>query len=254
MAVIQVENLYKDYGSLPVLKGIDISVEQGEILSIIGPSGSGKSTLLRCLNHLEIASKGSILIGGVHMARADAATGNSVYISQKEIRAMCSKLGMVFQNFNLFPHMSVLENVIEAPITVQKKSRKEAIAIAEDLLAKVGLSEKKDDYPFSLSGGQKQRVAIARALAMQPEIMLFDEPTSALDPELIGEVLQVIKKIAEERITMIIVTHEMNFAREISDRVVFMDDGQIVDQGTPEEIFVSQRHARIQAFLSTLAQ
>jgi polar amino acid transport system ATP-binding protein len=247
--IIKVENLHKSFHSLHVLKGISLSVNKGEIVSVIGPSGSGKSTLLRCLNHLEVADKGSISFEGNYIAKADA-SGKAVYKSNKEVLAICRNLGMVFQNFNLFPHKSVMQNIIEAPMMVKGKSKDEAEAKATELLDKVGLLMKKDAYPNQLSGGQKQRVAIARALAMEPEIMLFDEPTSALDPELIGEVLQVIKKLAEERMTMIIVTHEMNFAREISDRIIFMDDGQVVVDGPPDDIFVNPDHPRIQTFLN----
>ncbi|WP_264373165.1 amino acid ABC transporter ATP-binding protein [Sinanaerobacter chloroacetimidivorans] len=247
--IIRVENLHKSFQSLNVLKGINLSVAKGEIVSIIGPSGSGKSTLLRCLNHLEVADKGSISFEGQYIAKEDS-TGKAVYKSNKEVLSICSNIGMVFQNFNLFPHKSVLRNIIEAPVMVKGKSKAEAEKTAEDLLTKVGLLDKKNAYPGQLSGGQKQRVAIARALAMEPDIMLFDEPTSALDPELIGEVLQVIKKLAEERMTMIIVTHEMNFAREISDRIVFMDDGQIVVDGVPDDIFVNPEHPRIRTFLN----
>lgn len=249
MGIIQVEDLHKSFGKLHVLKGIDLSVEKGEIVTIIGPSGSGKSTLLRCLNHLETADKGSISFEGEYIAKADE-NGKSVYKNSKEVLAICSRLGMVFQNFNLFPHKTVLGNVIEAQIIVKGISKENAIAKAEELLAKVGLAEKRDAYPGQLSGGQKQRVAIARALAMDPEIMLFDEPTSALDPELIGEVLHVIKQLAEENMTMIIVTHEMQFAKEISDRVIFMDNGEIIEDGTPNSVFVSPEHPRIQTFLS----
>jgi polar amino acid transport system ATP-binding protein len=247
--IIRVENLHKSFHSLHVLKGINFSVSKGEIVSVIGPSGSGKSTLLRCLNHLEVADKGSISFEGNFIAKADS-TGKAVYKSNKEVLAICSSLGMVFQNFNLFPHKSVLQNITEAPVMVKGKSKEEAEAKAMELLEKVGLTEKKDAYPNQLSGGQKQRVAIARALAMEPDIMLFDEPTSALDPELIGEVLQVIKNLAEERMTMIIVTHEMNFAREISDRIIFMDDGQIVVDGVSDDIFVNPEHPRIKTFLN----
>ncbi len=254
MEVIRIENLCKRFGRLEVLKGINLSVEQGEIVSIIGPSGSGKSTLLRCMNHLEIADSGSIVVDGTHIARAHETTGRAVYLPNKEILSVCSRLGMVFQNFNLFPHKSVLENIIEAPMTVKGMKREEACVIARDLLRKVGLSQKETAYPFELSGGQKQRVAIARALAMEPEIMLFDEPTSALDPELIGEVLQVIKQLASEHMTMVIVTHEMNFAREISDRVLFMDQGVVLAEGSPEDIFVNPKHSRIQTFLNIVAK
>ncbi len=247
--IIRVENLHKSFHSLHVLKGINLAVKKGEIVSIIGPSGSGKSTLLRCLNHLEVADKGSISFENKYIAKADG-TGKAVYKSNREVLAICSNIGMVFQNFNLFPHKSVLQNIMEAPIMVKGKPKDEVRDKAVELLMKVGITEKKDAYPNQLSGGQKQRVAIARALAMEPEIMLFDEPTSALDPELIGEVLQVIKKLAEERMTMIIVTHEMNFAREISDRIIFMDDGQIVVDGVPDDIFVNPEHPRIRTFLT----
>jgi polar amino acid transport system ATP-binding protein len=247
--IIKVENLHKSFHSLHVLKGINLEVKKGEIVSVIGPSGSGKSTLLRCLNHLEVADRGSISFEGHYIAQADA-SGKAVYKTGKEVLSICRNLGMVFQNFNLFPHKSVLENIIEAPLMVKRKSRQDAEAKAMELLEKVGLLDKRDAYPNQLSGGQKQRVAIARALAMEPEIMLFDEPTSALDPELIGEVLHVIKKLAAERMTMIIVTHEMNFAREISDRIIFMDDGQVVVDGVPEDILVNPEHPRIKIFLS----
>lgn len=252
MEVISVQNLYKKFKNLEVLQGINFSVKEGEIVSIIGPSGSGKSTLLRCLNHLETADRGSISFHGTYIAKENPNTKKATYISNKEILSVCNKLGMVFQNFNLFPHKSVIENLIEAPMIVNNKSRAEAEAIADNLLKKVGLLQKRESYPFELSGGQKQRVAIARALAMEPEIMLFDEPTSALDPELIGEVLQVIKQLARERMTMIIVTHEMNFAREISDRVIFMDCGKVVAEGTPEQVLVNPEHARIKAFLNLI--
>lgn len=246
--VIQTNNLHKNFGKLEVLKGIDLSVDKGEILSIIGPSGSGKSTLLRCLNHLEIADMGSIKIGDEYICKARE-DGKSVYKSNKEVLKICSHLGMVFQNFNLFPHKSVIENLIEAPMTVKGVPKAEITEKALQLLDKVGLTEKKDAYPGQLSGGQQQRVAIARALALEPEIMLFDEPTSALDPELIGEVLRVIKALADEKMTMIIVTHEMNFSREISDRVIFMEDGDILVDGTPDEIFVNPEHPRMLTFL-----
>ncbi|WP_324823791.1 amino acid ABC transporter ATP-binding protein [Sinanaerobacter sp. ZZT-01] len=252
MEVISVQNLYKKFKNLEVLQGINFSVKEGEIVSIIGPSGSGKSTLLRCLNHLETADRGSISFHGTYIAKENPNTKKATYISNKEILSVCNKLGMVFQNFNLFPHKSVIENLIEAPMIVNNKSRAEAEAIADNLLKKVGLLQKRESYPFELSGGQKQRVAIARALAMEPEIMLFDEPTSALDPELIGEVLQVIKQLARERMTMVIVTHEMNFAREISDRVIFMDCGKVVAEGTPEQVLVNPEHARIKAFLNLI--
>lgn len=248
--IIRIEHLHKNFGTLEVLKGIDLSVRKGEIVTIIGPSGSGKSTLLRCMNHLEKADRGSISIDGQYIGKAEGADGKTVYQSNKQILAICSRLGMVFQNFNLFPHKSVMENLMEAPVKVKKMKKEEVAAVSRELLQKVGLLDKQDAYPSQLSGGQKQRVAIARALAMQPEIMLFDEPTSALDPELIGEVLQVIKKLAEEHMTMVIVTHEMNFARDISDRVIFMEKGEIVAQGTPEEILVNPQLPRLQTFLN----
>lgn len=253
MEIVKVENLYKNFGHLEVLKGIDFSVQKGEIVSIIGPSGAGKSTLLRCLNHLESADKGSISFEGEHIAEADPA-GTAIYKSKKETLKICSRLGMVFQNFNLFPHKSVIENIIEAPVIVKGEKKENAIKKGMNLLEKVGLTDKRDAYPGQLSGGQQQRVAIARALAMEPDIMLFDEPTSALDPELIGEVLQVIKKLAEDRMTMIIVTHEMNFAREISDRVLFMEDGVVLVDGPPEDIFVNPDHPRMKTFLKKIIQ
>ncbi|MDR1778555.1 MAG: amino acid ABC transporter ATP-binding protein [Clostridiales Family XIII bacterium] len=249
--MVQAKGLHKFFGKLHVLKGVDLSVNAGQIVSVIGPSGSGKSTLLRLLNHLETADKGSISIDGEYICQENE-WGQSVYRPGKEVLRICSRLGMVFQNFNLFPHRSVLENLCEAPVHVKGVDAKEAEAHGLELLEKVGLSEKRDAYPGQLSGGQQQRVAIARALAMDPEIMLFDEPTSALDPELIGEVLSVIKNLAAENTTMIIVTHEMNFAREISDRVIFMDDGQILADDDPERIFVSPDHPRILAFLDKI--
>jgi polar amino acid transport system ATP-binding protein len=251
MEIIRVENLHKSFDKLHVLKGINLRVDQGEILSVIGPSGSGKSTLLRCLNHLETADKGSISFDGEYIARADAA-GAAVYGKHKDVLAICRRLGMVFQSFNLFPHKSVLENLMEAPLVVKKESKSAAEGKSLALLEKVGLSDKRDAYPGQLSGGQQQRVAIARALAMEPEIMLFDEPTSALDPELIGEVLRVIKQLAAENMTMIIVTHEMQFAREISDRVVFMDGGAILVDGKPSDVFENSKHPRVRAFLGNM--
>ena len=251
MEIVKVENLHKQFGDLEVLKGINFTVNQGEIISIIGPSGAGKSTLLRCLNHLESADKGSISFEGEYIAQADI-DGNAIYKKKKETLKICSRLGMVFQNFNLFPHKSVIENIIEAPVIVKGESKETAVKKGMDLLEKVGLTEKKDAFPGQLSGGKQQRVAIARALAMEPEIMLFDEPTSALDPELIGEVLQVIKKLAEDKMTMIIVTHEMNFAREISDRVLFMENGIVLVDGPPDDIFVNPDHPRMKTFLNKI--
>jgi polar amino acid transport system ATP-binding protein len=251
MEIVKAHNLHKSFGKLHVLKGVDISVKRGEIISIIGPSGSGKSTLLRLLNHLETADKGSIAIDDDFICTEDL-NGKSIYKHSKEVLKISSKLGMVFQSFNLFPHKSVLENITEAQIIVQQVPKEKAISKAENLLAKVGLTDKRDAYPGQLSGGQQQRVAIARALATNPEIILFDEPTSALDPELIGEVLGVIQKLASERMTMIIVTHEMNFAREISDRILFMDEGKIAAEGTPEEIFINPKNERMKQFMSKI--
>ena len=251
MEVVRTEKVHKHFGGLHVLKGIDLSVRKGEVVSIIGPSGSGKSTLLRILNHLETADRGSVCIEGTYIAKG-MGDEKSVYLPSKEVMKVCSKVGMVFQNFNLFPHKSVIENLIEAPVYVQGATKEEALQRAILLLDKVGLTEKKDSYPYSLSGGQQQRVAIARALAMNPDILLFDEPTSALDPELIGEVLLVIKKLAEERSTMLIVTHEMSFAREVSDRIIFMDDGQVAYDGPPEEFFTENENERIKSFLNRI--
>ena len=245
--MIRVEGLCKSYGSLEVLNHVDLSVKKGEIISIIGPSGSGKSTFLRSLIHLEEASAGSILIDGEAIRRADNKS-----VSDAKIRQHCRKLGMVFQNFNLFPHKTALGNVMEGPVTVLKKSRAEAEKESRALLAKVGLADQAAQYPCTLSGGQKQRVAIARALAMEPDIMLFDEPTSALDPELIGEVLAVIKALAEEHMTMLVVTHEMGFAREVSDQVIFMDEGKILEMAPPAKIFSDPDHPRIRTFLEKM--
>ncbi len=233
--MIHAKNIYKKFGDLEVLKGVSISVKKGEIVSIIGPSGSGKSTLLRCLNQLEEIQSGNIKIEGKDLDKDQ-----------------CKKLGMVFQNFNLFPHKTAIENVTEGPIVVKKIKKEEAIKLAEMELNKVGLLDKRDSYPNELSGGQKQRLAIARALAMQPDIMLFDEPTSALDPELVGEVLSVIKDLAREHMTMVIVTHQMEFAKEISDRVIFMDEGKIVVEGNTGEIFCNTQNERLKMFLSSV--
>lgn len=237
--MIKVNNLHKSFGKLEVLKGIDEVIEKNEVVCVIGPSGSGKSTFLRCLNLLEEPTSGDILIDGV-----------KINDPSQDINEIRKKMGMVFQSFNLFPHKTTLENIMLAPVKVNKLSQAEAEKIGRDLLERVGLSDKADVYPRALSGGQKQRVAIARALAMQPEIMLFDEPTSALDPEMVGEVLEVMRELAHQGMTMVIVTHEMGFAREVADRVLFMDGGYIVEQGTPSEIFDSPRNERTQSFLS----
>lgn len=250
MDMIRVEQLHKKFGDQEVLKGIDFAVEKGEVVSIIGSSGSGKSTLLRCLNGLERADQGSISFEGQHIARGEQTTGRAVYLPNQEILRLTSRIGMVFQNFNLFPHMSVLENLMEAPVLVNKISKSQAKELSMELLKKVDLEEKKNAYPGQLSGGQKQRVAIARALAMEPEIMLFDEPTSALDPELIGGVLRVMRQLAEEHMTMVVVTHEMQFAQDVSDRVLFMDAGVVAAEGNPEEIFRQAKLPRLLEFLN----
>lgn len=248
--MIQMEKIYKSFAQTEVLHNVSLSVQKGEVVAVIGPSGSGKSTLLRCLSRLEVIDRGSISVGGEVLA-ADSSGGKSQYAAENEARRICRKMGMVFQHFNLFPHLTVLENVIEAPQVVQGLSREAIIPEAEVLLRKVGLLEKKDAYPSRLSGGQKQRVAIARALAMKPDIMLFDEPTSALDPELTGEVLKSMRQLAEEHMTMVVVTHEMAFAREVAHRVIFMDKGEIVEEGSPQLLFNSPQHPRTQAFLNS---
>ena len=229
--MLQVNQLTKRFGTVSVLKGIDLMVEKGETVAIIGRSGSGKSTLIRCLNHLETADGGDILIDGQAMMR------NGVYAPPRQIRELCLKMGFVFQNFNLFPHMNVLQNLTEAQRCVLHRSKDEAEENARRLLEKVGLSDRASYYPYQLSGGQQQRVAIARALAMEPEILCFDEPTSALDPQLTQEVLNVLRSLREEKRTMLVVTHEMGFAREVADRVVYMANGRAQAQGTPEEVF-----------------
>jgi polar amino acid transport system ATP-binding protein len=239
MSKIAVQNLHKSFGRNEVLKGIDLTVDDGEVVAVIGPSGSGKSTLLRCLNKLEEPTSGQVVIDGVDL------TDKSVKLD--EVR---QRIGMVFQHFNLFPHMTVLENITLAPIELGRLSKSKARERALSLLERVGLSEKADAKPASLSGGQKQRVAIARALAMDPEIMLFDEATSALDPEMVGEVLQVIRDLAEGGMTMVLVTHEMGFAREVSDRTIFMDDGVVVEEAVPSELFGAPKNERLKEFLS----
>ena len=251
MTMVRMSNIHKYFGHLHVLKGVSLEVNKGEIVSIIGPSGSGKSTMLRCMNQLEKIDQGVLEIEGV-VVEAAGNVGIKVTAAQQIVRSTYRKMGMVFQSFNLFPHMTALGNVIEAPLTVNKMAKAEAVKIAEKQLAKVGLLDKKDAYPSKLSGGQKQRVAIARALAMEPDIMLFDEPTSALDPELVGEVLGVIKKLAQEHMTMLIVSHEMGFAREISDRIIFIDNGEILEDTSPKEFFENPRHPRIKTFLEKM--
>ena len=236
--MIKIENLVKEFGDLEVLKGISKEISEGEVISIIGPSGSGKSTFLRCINRLEEPTSGKLFVNG-----------KNIMDPQIDINKMREEVGMVFQHFNLFPHKSVLENVILGPIKLKKMSRMEAEVFGVQLLEKVGLADKKDAYPNKLSGGQKQRVAIARALAMNPKIMLFDEPTSALDPEMIGEVLEVMKDLAKERMTMLVVTHEMGFARNVGNRLFFMDQGMILEDGRPADIFDNPKEERTKEFL-----
>ena len=248
--ILEMKNIRKSFNELCVLRDISVSVDAGEVVSIIGPSGSGKSTLLRCATFLERIDSGEIRYEGEAAVTTDE-SGVARYAAPDALRALKRYYGLVFQQFNLFPHFSVLKNVTDAPLTVQKRSRDEVMETAMELLRKMGLEDKAEYYPFQLSGGQQQRVAIARALAMKPEILFFDEPTSALDPELTGEVLKVIKQLAEEKMTMVIVTHEMPFARAVSDRVVFMDGGVIVEQGDPEAVFGAPTQERTKQFLQT---
>jgi polar amino acid transport system ATP-binding protein len=249
--VVRAVAVQKSFGRLEVLKGVDLEVARGEVVCVIGPSGSGKSTFLRCINHLEKIDAGRIEVNG-HLIGYRERSGKLVEDSEKSIARQRAEIGIVFQRFNLFPHKTALENVIEAPIRVRGVPKQEAIAGAESLLDRVGLAEKRDVYPGKLSGGQQQRVAIARALAMNPALMLFDEATSALDPEMIGEVLDVMKVLAREGMTMIVVTHEMGFAREAADRVAMMDDGRIVEEGRPDDFFGSPREERSRQFLSKI--
>ncbi|WP_295868178.1 amino acid ABC transporter ATP-binding protein [uncultured Veillonella sp.] len=251
MTFVNMERIEKRFNNQTVLRDVSLKMDRGEIVSIIGPSGSGKSTFLRCLGQLETIDGGSITVDGTVLASTDA-NGTVNYASQETQHDLLLRMGMVFQSFNLFPHMTVLDNIMIAPRMVKGMKDDEILPIAERLLNKVGLWEKRDMYPSRLSGGQQQRVAIARALAMNPEIMLFDEPTSALDPELTGEVLKTIKQLADDHMTMIIVTHEMNFAREVSDRVIFMADGVIQEKGTPEQIFNNPQNDRTKAFLENM--
>ncbi|MCQ9370577.1 amino acid ABC transporter ATP-binding protein [Corynebacterium sp. 35RC1] len=249
--MIDAQQVCKSFGQLEVLKGIDLQVPKGSVTCLIGPSGSGKSTLLRCVNHLEKVTAGRLYVDGELIGYRER-DGVLYEISEKEASRQRSDIGMVFQNFNLFPHRTALENIIEAPVHVKKVPEAQARARAEQLLAQVGLAHKAEAYPAQLSGGQQQRVAIARAVAMDPKLMLFDEPTSALDPELVSEVLRVMRELAQEGMTMLVVTHEIGFAREVADKVVFMDGGVVVEEGTPAEVIDSPRHERTKAFLSSL--
>jgi polar amino acid transport system ATP-binding protein len=248
-AMVRAEGVHKSFGALHVLRGIDLEVPTATVTCIIGPSGSGKSTFLRCLNHLEEVDAGRIWVDGKIVGYREHG-GKLHELREREVAAQRRDIGMVFQRFNLFPHMTVLENITEAPIRVRRRSRSQARERASALLAQVGLADRGDAYPSELSGGQQQRVAIARALAMEPKVMLFDEPTSALDPELVGEVLDVMKDLARSGMTMIVVTHEMGFAREVADEVVFMDDGAIIEAGAPAEVLTRPQHERTKAFLS----
>ncbi|MCX4662942.1 ATP-binding cassette domain-containing protein [Streptomyces sp. SID4919] len=247
--MVEIRGVHKSFGTLEVLRGIDLNVPVGEVTVILGPSGSGKSTLLRTINHLEKADSGWISVDGSLIGYRRS--GDKLYeLREREVLRQRTRIGFVFQNFNLFPHLTVLENIVEAPVSALKRPRKDAVAAARRLLSRVGLDDKADAYPKQLSGGQQQRVAIARALALEPRLLLFDEPTSALDPELVGEVLDVIKDLAHQGTTMIVVTHEIGFAREVADTVVFMDEGRVVEQGPPAAVLDAPRHERTKAFLS----
>ncbi len=249
MQILTAKNIYKSFDGTEVLKGISIDVTKGQVLAIIGPSGSGKSTFLRCITQLETVDSGEITICGDTLVKNNE-SGKAVYSDKAACGKIGLHIGLVFQNFNLFPHFSVLQNITEAPIRVLHKTKEEAENAARELLKKMDLSDKADAYPCQLSGGQQQRVSIARALAMNPDILFFDEPTSALDPELTGEILKVIRELAAEHMTMVVVTHEMKFARDVADYVVFMDDGAIIEQGVPEQLFDNTQNERTRAFLS----
>ena len=250
MKLLEIENLGKSFGNLEVLKNISMSVEKGEVVAIIGPSGSGKSTLLRCATLLETMDKGSLKING-HVAACEV-SGKSEYVSKSELTKIKNSFGLVFQQFNLFPHFSVLKNVCDAPVVVEKRDKAEVEKEARELIEKVGLKGKEDSYPCQLSGGQQQRVAIARALAMNPEILFFDEPTSALDPEITAGILKVLRQLADENMTMVIVTHEIDFARKVADRVIFMDEGVIIEEGDPKQVLDNPSNERTKAFLQKL--
>ena len=247
--MVRAAAVHKSFGALDVLKGIDLQVQPGEVMCLVGPSGSGKTTFLRCINHLEQITAGRLYVDGVLVGYAER-NGKLYELHPRDAARQRRDIGMVFQHFNLFPHMTALENIIEAPTRVKKRSKDEAIATARRLLDQVGLAGKEKAYPAQLSGGQQQRVAIARALAMEPKLMLFDEPTSALDPELVGEVLDAMKQLAQAGMTMVVVTHEMGFAREVADQLVFMDAGVVVESGNPREVLSNPQHQRTKAFLS----
>lgn len=251
MQFIEMNQIEKKFNGQVVLKDVSLKMDKGEVVAIIGPSGSGKSTFLRCLGQLETINRGTIIVDGDILAKTEG-SGQAVYADKAAAQKILLRMGMVFQSFNLFPHMTVLDNIMVAPKLVKGMKEAEILPIAEELLKKVGLWDKKDMYPGRLSGGQQQRVAIARALAMNPEVMLFDEPTSALDPELTGEVLRTIRQLADEKMTMIIVTHEMNFAKEVADRVIFMADGVIQEEGRPSDLFNNPKNSRTRAFLDNM--
>ena len=250
--IVKMKDIRKKFGDGPeILKGINMELRKGDIVAILGPSGSGKSTLLRCMNMLETVTSGTVTIKGETLVTTDE-NGKAHYVSDKEARRILAPTGMVFQQFNLFPHMTVMENLIEAPVHVKGMSKEDAIAVAEPILKRIGLYDRKDYYPAWLSGGQQQRVAIARALCMSPDVLLFDEPTSALDPELTGEVLKTMRELAAEHMTMAVVTHEMTFAREVATYVLFMADGYVVEEGNPEEFFSNPKNERTKAFLQNM--
>ncbi len=250
MKILEMNHIKKSFGDKVVLKDINVSVSEGEVVSILGPSGSGKSTLLRCATFLEHIDSGEILYSGKSVVKTDG--GKAVYPARSELHQAQSNFGLVFQNFNLFPHFSVMKNIVDAPIVIQKRDKEEVYKEARELLRKVGLEDKENAYPCELSGGQQQRVAIARALAMNPKMLYFDEPTSALDPEITAEILRVLKSLAAEKMTMAIVTHEIDFARAVSDRVIFMDEGLVVEEGTPEDVIDNPRNDRTREFLQKL--
>ncbi len=249
--LLRLQDVHKSYGAVSVLRGVSLNVDPGQVVCLIGPSGSGKTTLLRCVNYLESPEQGQVIVDGEligHYTRA----GRRTALPGRELAVQRAQIGMVFQHFNLFPHMTVLGNIVEAPVRIQRRSKSEALETARTLLGRVGLADKGDAYPRQLSGGQQQRVAIARALALQPKLMLFDEPTSALDPEIVGEVLDVMRTLAADGMTMLVATHEMSFARDVADQVVFMDGGVIVERGAPKDVLTAPQHQRTRQFLARL--